>query len=151
MPLNAQENTDFYAYTVSLNLLGIWLDGNDAAVEGEYRTSTGDLITYFNWHQPDGGWHQPDNSDMIFPTGEDYINIHEAMGEYWNDWGNDHRLIDEAICYKQPTRKSSCSKTTEVDSSVGQALNTFTVQSQSLIVTRSLFKLIFFYSSHHAG
>ena len=49
MPLNAQENNDFYSYTNSQGWNGVWLDGNDVAVEGEYRTSTGDLITYFNW------------------------------------------------------------------------------------------------------
>ena len=149
MPLNAQENTDFHAYTVTLGIVGVWLDGNDVAVEGEYRTSTGDLITFFNWYQPDGGWHQPDNSEGI----EDYIHYFHATthnsGLYWNDWDNFHtHHTSHTICHKTPTRKSSCSKTTEVDSSAGLALNTITVQS--LIVTPSMFKLIFFYFSHHA-
>ena len=152
MPLNAQENTDFYSYTVSLNIFGVWLDGNDVAVEGEYRTSTGDLITYFNWHQPDGGWHQPDNSE----GDEDFIHYFHntdthTSGSYWNDWGQQPRHVDHALCQKPSSRKSSCSKTTEVDSSAGLAHNTMTVQPRSLIVTPSLFKLIFFYSSHHAN
>ena len=149
MPLNAQENNDFYSYTNSQGWNGVWLDGNDVAVEGEYRTSTGDLITFFNWYQPDGGWHQPDNSG----GDEDYIHYfwHTTWntGNYWNDWDNFHtHHTSHTICHKTPSRKSSCSKTTEVDTSAEQALNTMTVQSQSLIVTPSLFKLIFFYSSH---
>ena len=150
MPLNAQENNDFYSYTNSQGWNGVWLDGNDVAVEGEYRTSTGDLITFFNWYQPDGGWHQPDNSG----GDEDYIHyFHHTTwntGNYWNDWDNFHtHHTSHTICHKTPTRKNSCSKTTEVDSSAGLALNTTTVRSQSLIVTPSLLKLIFFYSSHH--
>ena len=101
MPLNAQENNEFYSYTVSLSLSGVWLDGIDTAVENEWRTSSGDLITYFNWQ---GG--QPDNAGGI----EDYIHYHAPWGANWNDITPSY--TENVLCQKPPTRKSSCSQTT---------------------------------------
>ena len=36
---------------------GVWVDGSDAKIEGAWRTSSGELMTYFGWTgvEPNGG------------------------------------------------------------------------------------------------
>lgn len=128
LPLNAQENNEFYSYTQSFPDLngGWWLDGIDTAKEGTWRTSAGDLITYFNWNSG-----QPDNAG----GNEHYLHYHGPFGKKWNDITAGYN--EHALCQKPPTRKNSCSETILVASSAGVALNTITVQSQTLTVTPS--------------
>ena len=49
MPQNDVQNNWYVAYAKKRGLSTYWLGFNDAKVEGEWRTDTGDLATYMNW------------------------------------------------------------------------------------------------------
>ena len=98
IPLNKEENEAYYAYTSGLGYNGLWLDGNDVASEGNWVTTAGVSITWFNWSFNYG---QPDNCC----GGEDYLHYHAPWGSDWNDIPNDEG--EHIMCNKQPTGKSS--------------------------------------------
>ena len=74
-----------------------FLDGSDAAKEGDWRDSQNNKITYFNWHSQEPV--QPDNYDGI----EDYLHIQAAWNGTWNDHNPNH--LDFVICQKDPLGK----------------------------------------------
>ena len=57
-PRSEAENAWYRNYAAKLNIDYFWLGIDDANVEGEWRTETGDLQTFFKWDSEDG---QPNN------------------------------------------------------------------------------------------
>ena len=105
MPLNAQEDKDFYAAIQDLGekafgpsgkgiIKSAFLDGSDAAKEKDWRDSKNNKITYFNWES-----RQPDNSGGH----EDYLHIHKDWNGQWNDCPSNY--ADWIICQKDPKGK----------------------------------------------
>ena len=100
MPLNTQEDKDFYAAIQDLGkkvfgpsgegrIKSAFLDGSDAAKEKDWRDSKNNKITYFNWES-----RQPDNSGGQ----EDYLHIHKDWNGKWNDCPLNY--ADWIICQK---------------------------------------------------
>ena len=89
LPLNAQEDTDFYNYLNKINLRSSWLDGTDEADEGIWLDSAGNNITFFNWRVD-----QPDNNDGL----DHYIHYRPGWGGVWNDHHGTH--TDYVLCQK---------------------------------------------------
>ena len=96
--MNREENEAYYAYTSGLGYHGLWLDGNDVASEGNWVTTAGVSITWFNWSP---NYNQPDNCC----GGEDYLHYHAPWGSDWNDIPNGEG--EHIVCNKQPTGKNS--------------------------------------------
>ena len=105
MPLNAQEDKDFYAAIQDLGekafgpsgkgiIKSSFLDGSDAAKEKDWRDSKNNKITYFNWES-----RQPDNDNGE----EDYLHIHKDWNGKWNDVPSNY--LDYVICQKDPIGK----------------------------------------------
>ena len=49
LPRSKEENSDFNKVVQSFGKVNAALDGNDIDQEGVWRSSNGDLLTYFNW------------------------------------------------------------------------------------------------------
>ena len=92
LPLNAQEDTDYYNFLNKINLLSSWLDGTDEAEEGIWVDGAGNNITFFNWRGD-----QPDNKDER----EHYLHYRPGWGGLWND--HDGGNVDHIVCQKEPT------------------------------------------------
>ena len=94
LPLNAQEDTDFYNYLNKINLPSSWLDGTDEDQEGIWHDSAGNNITFFNWRVD-----QPDNNKGL----EHYIHYRPGWGGFWNDHHGEN--VEHIVCQKEPTGK----------------------------------------------
>ena len=92
LPLNSQEDTDFYNYLNKINLLSSWLDGTDEDQEGDWVDGAGNNITFFNWRGD-----QPDNKDGR----EHYLHYRPGWGGLWND--HDGGNVEHIVCQKEPT------------------------------------------------
>ena len=79
IPISAAQNQWYWKYSQHMALADYWLGINDAAVEGEFRTDKGDLLTYSNWATL-----QPDDYG---PTGQDwaYTGGSPAPDGTWDD------------------------------------------------------------------
>ena len=94
LPLDAQEDADFYNYLNKINLTSAWLDGTDEEIEGEWVDSNGFNITYFNWYT-----NQPDNNKGR----EHYLHYRPGWGGKWNDHVGTN--VENIICQKLPIGK----------------------------------------------
>ena len=97
LPSNTQETLDFYAAILNMGkgrTKSVFLDGSDAAKEGDWRDSQNNKITYFNWYSK-----QPDNANGA----EHYLHIHKDWNGKWNDVPSNY--LDYVICQKDPIGK----------------------------------------------
>ena len=96
LPLNTQEDTDLYAaLATAFALTTTWLDGTDQANEGDWRDSSNNKITFFNWRSD-----QPDNNG----GNEHYLHYRPGWGGLWNDH---HGTYTNAfLCSKESIGKS---------------------------------------------
>ena len=100
LPLNAQEDKDFYAAIQDIgekrgmSLKSAFLDGSDQVKEKDWRDSKNNKITYLNWAAK-----QPDNAHQK----EHYLHIHSGMNGKWNDAQSNY--FDYVICQKDPNGK----------------------------------------------
>ena len=105
LPSNTQEALDFYAAIQKMGNPGYgqtkiksaFLDGSDAAKEGDWRDSQNNKITYLNWHSQEPV--QPDN----YLGAENYLHIQKAWNGSWNDVLSSY--LDFVICQKDPLGK----------------------------------------------
>ena len=99
LPKNYQENDDLYQAIRQLGLKSAALDGTDLAKEGEWRDSTGQLISFFNW--------QPGQPDNILKK-EHYLHYHAWWGKKWND--NPGSREENIVCQMKPGGKLNLTK-----------------------------------------
>jgi len=115
VPRNLPENDDFKDIITSFGhhlWNGVHINANDLEVEGEWRDSNGNLLTFFDWHHGNHAtWLpslQPDNYQGL----DHYVHISEKKvytnGNYMGTtiaW-NDHKanLNAKVICQKEPNK-----------------------------------------------
>ena len=111
LPLNAEEDTDFYNYLSTIGLTSSWLDGTDEDEEGIWVDSYGNNITYFNWRSD-----QPDNNN----GNEHYLHYRPGWGGKWNDHLG--TKVEHIVCQRLPlyttTQQPSTTTTDETTTDV---------------------------------
>ena len=117
VPRTLQENDDFKDIITSFGhhkWNGVHINANDLEVEGEWRDSNGELLTFFDWHHGNHEMWKPSLQPDNHAGTDHYVHIAEKKvytnGNYMGTtikW-NDHKanLNAKVICQRKPQKVS---------------------------------------------